>query len=116
VSKLPGLNRLVGLAPHARHDANGVLDGVVLHGRTSQGEKKLDTLLLSAVCFFDCKVPCAAYGQMRAWRMRNQQAPALREHRQHIALDVPLRIALAWLKVATPSIATEDTKRIAHAG
>lgn len=79
-------------------------------GRVDHRHKELNRLLLPAVGPLRLEMPCPRYGQVCAWRVRDNQVPAIAQNRQHVALYV-----LPWYfrrqHVARPGIEAAFSER-----
>jgi len=61
-------------------------------------------------------MPAAGYRQMRAWRVRNHQIPAVAQHLLDWLLQVPFGVAFAWQQVTTKSKMPATPKGITDTG
>jgi hypothetical protein len=117
VPELPGLNDLVGLPIFRGHYADRILNGDSGTIRVNELHEELNTALLAAIRLLRFEMPGTANGQVRARGKCYDHIPSSREtseitihgpegdtalhmiclggikNLQHVALDMPLRVA-----------------------
>ena len=115
VSKLPGMDDLVGLANSARNDANRILERNPFYGGVHQLTNKFQRRLLPTVSLFFRKVPCTRYCEVGAWRVSDHQVPFISKQRENIPRNVERGTILTRQKIARPSIVTKISECLSYA-